>query len=70
MSWSIMAVKRLKIRIFESNVKEKIEPQVTNKIIEKSTLIPELAITITCSCFNANDKRIFLFYVKKYRVHL
>ena len=65
-----MAVKRLKIRIFESNVKEKIEPQVTNKIIEKSTLIPELAITITCSCCNANDKRIFLFYVKNYRVHL
>ena len=65
-----MGVKRLKIRIFESNVKEKIEPQVTNKIIEKSTLIPELAITITCSCCNANDKRIFLFHVEKCRVHL
>ena len=49
-----MGVKRLTIRIFESNVKEKkIEPQVTNKIVEKSTLIPELAITITCSCCNA-----------------
>ena len=66
-----MGVKRLTIRIFESNVKEKkIEPQVTNKIVEKSTLIPELAITITCSCCNANDKIIFLFHVEKCRVHL
>lgn len=38
---------------------KKIEPQVTNKIVEKSTLIPEQAVTITCSCCNANDKRIF-----------
>lgn len=66
-----MGVKRLTIRIFESNVKEKkIESQVTNKIVEKSTLIPELAVTITCSCCNANDKRIFLFPVEKCRVHL
>lgn len=63
-----MGVKRLTIRIKCEG--KKIEPQVTNKIVEKSTLIPELAVTITCSCCNANDKRIFLFHVEKCRVHL